>query len=120
MSVYVDKANLKFRGMTMSHMIADTLNELHAMADTIGVQRQWFQDPKTMKVSFPHYDIAASKKALAIKAGAIECDRMEFVNHMRRLRKVFGVYGPSNPAPHAYFGDAETCSVCDVSRSEHP
>lgn len=66
----------------MCHMIADTAEELHAMADRIGVARRWFQ----AKASFPHYDIAKSKRALAVEAGAIECDRNAFVAAMRRIR----------------------------------
>jgi hypothetical protein len=44
-------------------MIADTEEELHAMAAEIGVARRWFQGD--------HYDITQTKKALALKAGAI-------------------------------------------------
>ena len=103
MPVYVDRANIGVRGMSMAHMIADSLDELHAMADRIGMQRSWFQDPKNSTkqtpISFPHYDVAASKRTLAIKFGAIDCDRKTFVDHLRRLRSVFGVYGPGNPAP---------------------
>jgi hypothetical protein len=72
--------------MIMCHMVADTPNELHAMADRIGVARRWFQDPKTMGVSTPHYDVCRSKRALAVAAGAIECDRKGFVDHVRRIR----------------------------------
>jgi len=97
MSVYVDGMKARFGRLVMCHMIADTADELHAMADRIGVARRWFQD--ATKASSPHYDIAQSKKALAIKAGAIECDRETFVGHMRRLRPAYGVYGPGNPAP---------------------
>ena len=97
MSVYVDGSNYGYGRMVMCHMIADTPDELHAMADRIGVARRWFQD--TSKASFPHYDIAKSKRALAVAAGAIECDRATFVGHVRRLRPVWGVYGPGNPAP---------------------
>lgn len=99
MSVYVDAAKYRYGRMVMCHMIADTPEELHAMADRIGVARRWFQDPKTMNVSFPHYDIAKSKRELAVEAGAIECDRTAFVGHVRRLRPAWGVYGPGNPAP---------------------
>lgn len=54
------------RGRTykMSHMIADTEGELHAMADAIGVARRWYQGD--------HYDVTKSKRMLAVKAGAIE------------------------------------------------
>jgi len=59
--------NAPYGRMVMCHMLADTLDELHAMADRIGVARRWFQDHRT-----PHYDVCASKKALAIQFGAIE------------------------------------------------
>lgn len=86
MSVYVDNAANGYGRMIMCHMIADTPEELHAMADKIGVARRWFQDPRTMNVSTPHYDIAKSKRALAVQNGAIECDRNAFVAVVRRLR----------------------------------
>jgi hypothetical protein len=98
-SVYVDRARNGFGRMVMCHMIADTPDELHAMADRIGVDRRWFQD--ATKASFPHYDIAQSKRELAIAAGAIDCDRATFVAHVRRLRPAWGVYGPGNPAPRS-------------------
>ena len=64
MSVYVDDMRAKFGRMTMCHMIADSDDELHAMAAKIGVARKWFQGD--------HYDIALSKRALAVAAGAQE------------------------------------------------
>ena len=74
MSVYVDNMNAPFGRMVMCHLWADTHDELLAMVDRIGVQRKWLQQPP--KASWVHFDIALSKKALAIKAGAIETDRM--------------------------------------------
>lgn len=85
MSVYVDRSANRFRTMIMCHMIADTPDELHAMADRIGVARRWFQSPP--KASFWHYDIAQSKRALAVAHGAIDCDRNTFVAHVRRIRE---------------------------------
>lgn len=76
MTVYVDNMHAlpmgRFGRMKMSHMVADTLAELHEMADTIGVARRWYQGPP--KTRHPHYDIAMSKRALAIAAGAVEVD----------------------------------------------
>ena len=56
-----------FGRMKMSHMIADTTEELLAMVDKIGVDRKWIQYPGTER---EHFDIAMSKRLLAIKEGA--------------------------------------------------
>lgn len=67
--VYVDDMQAPFGRMIMCHMYADTSDELHAMADAIGVARKWCQHPGTWK---EHYDIAKSKRAIAVAHGAIE------------------------------------------------
>jgi hypothetical protein len=71
-TVYVDdmfKAPMgQFGRMKMSRMMADNDDELHAMADLIGVDRQHFQHTP----SGDHYDISKGKRARAIEAGAIE------------------------------------------------
>lgn len=90
MSVYVDRAANGYGRMVMCHMIADSPDELHAMADRISVARRWFQAPP--KASFWHYDIAKSKRELAVAAGAIDCDRNTFVAALRRIRES-GVFG---------------------------
>lgn len=56
--------------MIMCHMLADTDEELHAMADRIGVERRHYQGPPKTRNS--HYDIALSKRALAVGFGAKE------------------------------------------------
>ena len=61
MSVFVDSifdavpkgAQARRCGSRWSHMFADTAEELHAMADKIGMKREWFQD----QPGFPHYDL---------------------------------------------------------------
>lgn len=70
MTVYVDDMKAEFlpphrKGAryVMSHMIADTEAELHTMAARIGVARKWYQGD--------HYDIAQSKRTLAISHGAV-------------------------------------------------
>jgi hypothetical protein len=80
MTVYVDDAAIPRHGMIMSHMAADSLDELHAMADRIGLNRSWFQEHKRV----PHYDVSASKKALAIKYGAREVDSRALLLVMSR------------------------------------
>lgn len=76
MPVFVDNMRAPFGRMIMCHLFADTDDELHAMAAKIGVARRWHQRPKAqggpgMDASWSHYDIALSKRALAIAAGAI-------------------------------------------------
>ena len=73
MTVFVDDMEVPYHpphrpGITyvMSHMIADSEKELHAMAQKIGVYRKWFQ----ANSSYPHYDITKGMKAKAILYGA--------------------------------------------------
>lgn len=66
--VYVDDMKAAYRGMVMCHMLADTHNELLRMAHKIGVQRRWLQEAGTYR---EHFDICASKRKLAIAAGAV-------------------------------------------------
>lgn len=82
MPVYVDNMRARFGRMVMCHMVADSVEELHAMADRIGVARRWYQGPP--KTKHPHYDIALSKRALAIAAGALEIDIREAPASARR------------------------------------
>ena len=83
MSVYVDTARHPFRGYIMCHMIADSLDELHAMADKIGMERRWFQAPP--KASHPHYDIPESKRAKALVLGAREVCQRGGLHYAARL-----------------------------------
>lgn len=83
MAVYVDKSVNSYGRMIMCHMLADTVDELHAMADIIGIRREWFQHHS----STPHYDICKSKRSKAVAAGAIEIDRRQVVALIRRLRE---------------------------------
>jgi hypothetical protein len=80
----------KFGRLIMCHMLADTDAELHAMADRIGVARRWWQSPEMTSGS--HYDIALSKRALAVQAGAIEITWRQ-ASAMNVRRRVSGELG---------------------------
>lgn len=84
MAVYVDDMRASYGRMKMCHMLADSVEELLVMADKIGVDRKWFQ-----ALSHPHFDIALSKRALAVQHGAIETDRYGIRDAMRRHREKF-------------------------------
>lgn len=88
MTVFVDDMEAPFTPKhrsgvryTLCHMITDdpTFNELHAMADEIGVARRWFQGD--------HYDIAKTKRDLAIAAGAVEITWREAGRMMTEQRR---------------------------------
>ncbi len=99
--VYVDAPVHAYGRMIMCHMVAPDVEDLHAMADRIGVARRWFQDPRTMKVSAPHYDIAKVKHALAISLGAQEIDKYQ----MSVMSKVahYRLFGRPDMDPLAQF-----------------
>ena len=65
--IYVDDYEGRYRNMVMCHMLADSLEELHEFALKLGMKREWFQDG-----SAPHYDLSKTRRALALKLGAVE------------------------------------------------
>lgn len=69
MAVYVDSMQAAYRNMIMCHMMADTHEELLAMATKIGVKHKWLQYPGKYA---EHFDICLNKRALAVKYGAKE------------------------------------------------
>ena len=83
MTIYVDSARHPFKGHIMCHMTADSLYELHDMADRLAMKRDWFQAPP--KASFPHYDIPVPQRTIAIKYGAIEVDNRTCLYFAARL-----------------------------------
>lgn len=90
MPVYVDDMQAAYGRMKMCHMLADSDAELHAMADKIGVSRKWWQSP--LKTSGSHYDIALSKKVLAVAYGAqpITLRQAAAMNARRRITGQLG------------------------------
>ena len=68
MAVYVDNAMIPFHGLLMNHMLADTSEELLAMATRLGIDHKWLQKPGTHQ---EHFDISAERRALALAFGAV-------------------------------------------------
>ncbi len=81
MSAYVDDAVTLWRGQRWAHLMADTLDELHAMAAQLGLPRRAFQD----KPSGAHYDVTADLRAQALRLGAVALSRHA---DRKRLRAV--------------------------------
>lgn len=62
------------------HLVADSLEELHAMAAQIGIDATRFQ----WQGRHPHYDLSEQRRGLALRAGAIPVSRRELVHILRR------------------------------------
>jgi Protein of unknown function (DUF4031) len=92
MTVYVDNMRRRYRAMIMCHMVADTLPELLAMVDAIGVARKHLQQLR----SRPHFDICLERRAAAIRLGAAEIVMRETPAIARRCAAATAL--PSQPA----------------------
>ncbi len=72
MAVFVDNTRGRHfhrgRVLRLSHMIADSPEELRGMADRIGLRAEWLQRPGT---PHEHYDVTDSMRIRAIAVGAI-------------------------------------------------
>jgi len=72
-------------GRQWCHLFIDNpaeLEQLHQLAARIGLKRAWFQDHGSM----PHYDLVPSKRAAAVRAGAVEVDRRHVVVAIKAWR----------------------------------
>ena len=84
MTVYVDESVWPFRGERYCHMATDgDLEELHQLAASIGMKRQWFQEHPTL----PHYDLSPSMRAKAVQAGAVAVKSTELARKCSSLLK---------------------------------
>lgn len=89
MTVYVDNMEAAYGRLKMCHCWADTREELFAMMERIGVQLKWFQRPSYVggigiDASWEHFDIAKSKRALAVANGAVELTMYDMADHAHR------------------------------------
>jgi hypothetical protein len=64
------------------HLLADERDELHVMADRVGMPRRFFQDHPWRW----HYDLPAPMREQAVALGAIEVD-LKIVGALLRDRK---------------------------------
>lgn len=82
MATYVDRAIWQWRGRMWCHLLADDLDELHRFAERVGVPRGSFQDRR-----FPHYDLSAERREIAVELGALQVSFREIIVVARRLRE---------------------------------
>lgn len=82
MAVYVDNARIAWRGRRWCHLVADSLDELHKFATSLGLKRGWFQD----QASLPHYDVTVEVRDIALVRGARQADRRTLISCGRQLK----------------------------------
>jgi hypothetical protein len=82
MAVYVDNARIKWRGQLWCHLVADSLDELHAFARRLGLQRNWFH----RTASYPHYDVTSTVRERALAIGALEGNRVAIMTCARAMK----------------------------------
>jgi len=82
MAVYVDNKRILWRGKVWCHLVADTLEELHAFAASVGLKRRWFQG----HASYPHYDVTMSVRERGVESGAVSFGKIEMLKCARKLK----------------------------------
>lgn len=82
LAAYVDNVRIAWRGRHWCHLVADSLDELHEFAHTLGLKRAWFQ----ADASLPHYDITVEVRGVALIRGAVAADRRTLISRGRQLK----------------------------------
>jgi hypothetical protein len=91
--IYIGTREYKYGKMIMSHMVSDNIDELHAFAKNIGIEKH-FQD----KDGKPHYDISKAYKAKALTMfGVKEVNDREIVLVLKNLNKAPIISKRSDP-----------------------
>ena len=86
MSVYVDEPLWEHRGRMWCHLTADTVDELHAFAQRLGLPRRAFQS-RPGRPWVDHYDLPETWRPLAIERGAVPLTFRDAVGQMRERRQ---------------------------------
>ena len=85
MALYVDDMKAPLGRMLMSHLIADTPEELRRAADRLGLRRSYIQHPGTWK---EHLDVSQSKRQEAVRLlDAREVTMRELAMMLRERRE---------------------------------
>lgn len=98
MTIYVDEIRdytliakaRRLRHTHWCHLTADTEEELHEFAKSLGLRRAWFQKKSDRDYRW-HYDITPPKRAQAVRLGAVEIDRHGVVALMDARRAAAGL-----------------------------
>lgn len=82
MACYFDTAQWERKNGLNGHLIADSLEELHALARHLGLHERAFQPQAVL----PHYQLHINRQADARAAGAIHLEREAFTRKAGLIR----------------------------------
>jgi len=80
--IYVDDAGLMKHDRAWFHLVADSLDELHRFAATLGLPERAFH----RGARHPHYDVPDDLRQRAISLGAMPISTRDAVRISRKLR----------------------------------
>lgn len=80
--VYVDNSRQERFGREWSHLVADSLDELHQFAAKQRFPRKWFH----ATAKYPHYDVTRWGRNRALSGGAIPVPKRELLLKAKALR----------------------------------
>ncbi len=83
MPVYVGSERIKQKDYLLSFMVADTIEELHEMAEKVGASSVWFQQSG---LGIPHYKLAQTLCKHAISCGATRVDSAGMAEVVERFK----------------------------------
>ncbi|WP_232064315.1 DUF4031 domain-containing protein [Undibacterium sp. YM2] len=78
----MDNVRIAWQGRQWCHLVADSLDELHLFAKSLGLKRAWFQ----AHASLPHYDVTVEVRIVALSRGAMPADRRTLISRGRQLK----------------------------------
>lgn len=69
MAVYLDDANIAWRGKRWCHLFADSLPDLEQFARQVGLKEEWLQN--AIGEGLPHYDVTGEPLSRCRELGAV-------------------------------------------------
>lgn len=91
--VYVDDAEVLKHGYAWFHLMADSIQELHEFAASIGVSARAFH----RGARHPHYDVTAGQRRCALEHGATAISARDAVRIGRRAAELTRQTAPDTP-----------------------
>lgn len=86
----LDETGGRWRWNNYCHLMADTVDELHAAALAVGLKRDYFQNLP----GFPHYDLTVTKRRVAVRLGAVQITCRDMVQRAADTYGLKNIIGP--------------------------